>query len=101
MLNIDYAENGTEVKIALEGRLDANTSKDLKAKLGEIPESVTRADMDISKLEYTSSAGLRVILQLHNQLGQRGGRLTILKPNDTIVEVFEDTGLSDCLNIVR
>ena len=101
MLNIDYAENGTEVKIALEGRLDANTSKDLKAKLGEIPESVTRADMDISKLEYTSSAGLRVILQLHNQLGQRGGRLTILKPNDTIVDVFEDTGLSDCLNIVR
>ena len=101
MLNIGYTENGSEAKITLEGRLDANTSKDLKTKIGEIPESVLNADLNIADLEYTSSAGLRVILQLHNQLHQRGGKLVISKPNDTIAEVFEDTGLSDCLNIVR
>ncbi|MBO4374928.1 MAG: STAS domain-containing protein [Lachnospiraceae bacterium] len=101
MLSIDYTENGADAKLALEGRLDANTSKDLKTKVGEIPESILNIDMDISKLEYTSSAGLRVVLQLHNQLNQRGGKLVISHPNEVISEVFEDTGLSDCLNIVR
>ncbi len=101
MLNIDIQVNGSDAKIVLEGRLDANTSPELKEKMGRLPEEVKNIELDLEKIAYTSSAGLRVILQYHNQLNQRGGKLKLTRPNDNIMEVFEDTGLSDCLNIER
>ena len=99
MLNTDIQINGSDVKIVLEGRLDANTSPGLKEEMGKLPESVKNIELDVQKVSYTSSAGLRVILQYHNQLNQRGGKLTVSHPNETLMEVFEDTGLLDCLNI--
>ncbi len=101
MLNIDISTQGNAAVVDLEGRLDARTTPELKEKLGAIPEEVNNIEIHIDKLTYVSSAGLRVILQYHNQLKQRGGELIVLKPNDSIMEVFKDTGLSDCLNISR
>ena len=99
MLNTDIQINGDQAKVVLEGRLDANTSPEFKDKLAGLPEEVKNMVMDIEKVTYTSSAGLRVILQYHNQMGQRGGKLTVSHPNPNIMGVFEDTGLTDCLNI--
>ncbi len=101
MLNIDISTQGNTVVVDLEGRLDASTSPELKEKLGAMHEEVNNLELHIDKLAYVSSAGLRVILQYHNQLKQRGGKLVVFKPNDLIMEVFEDTGLSGCLNISR
>ncbi len=100
MLKINISENPSGTLLALEGKLNADTSKELKSRLSEIPEDVTRIELDLENLIYTSSAGLRVILQLHNQLNERGGKLTVSRANETIREVFDDTGLSGCLNLI-
>ncbi len=99
MLNIDIKTDGNSANAVLEGRLDVNTSSELKEKVGGLSEDITNIDLDLEKLSYTSSAGLRVILQIHNQLKQRGGKLVLTHPNEVIMEVLEDTGLADCLNI--
>ncbi len=101
MLNTDIKINGDQAKVVLEGRLDTNTAPELKEKMGKLPEEIREIVLDIEKVTYTSSAGLRVILQYHNQMGQRNGKLTVTHPNDNIMEVFEDTGLAGCLNIER
>lgn len=101
MLNINVTENGTDVKIELEGKLDAVTSKDLHARIAQLSDNVLHVEIDMENLAYISSAGLRVLLALHNSLKQRGGSLKILHVSDPLMEVFEDTGLATALIFVR
>ena len=90
--------NGTELKIALEGRLDTVTAPELEAELNQIPENAESLTMDFSKLEYISSAGLRVLLSAHKTMSARGG-MKITNVNEIVQEVFEVTGFSDILTI--
>ena len=90
--------NGTELKIALEGRLDTMTAPELEAELNQNLENVETLILDLSKLEYISSAGLRVLLAAHKRMSAKG-RMKVLHVNESISEVFDVTGFSDILMI--
>lgn len=92
--NID----GNKLTVALEGRLDTMTAPEFEASIKPDLDSVECADLDLEKLEYVSSAGLRVILTIHKALAGKGG-LVVKNPNETVSEVFEVTGFSDILDI--
>ena len=53
---------------------------------------------DMSKLEYISSAGLRVLLSSHKIMNKQG-KMIVRGANDAIMEIFEVTGFADLLNI--
>ncbi len=90
--------NGKDLTIALEGRLDTMTSpeleKELQGSLGEA-DSLT---LDFSKLDYISSAGLRVLLSAHKIMSGKGG-MKVTHVNEIVAEVFDVTGFADILNI--
>ena len=90
--------NGTELEIALEGRLDTMTAPELEAELKRSLDGAESLIMDFSKLDYISSAGLRVLLSAHKTMSGRKG-MKIQKVNEIIQEVFEVTGFSDILTI--
>ena len=98
MLNINKALDGNKLTVALEGRLDTTTAPqletDLKASLSGVKEVV----MDFAKLEYISSAGLRVLLSAQKIMNKQGS-MKLINVNDTIQEIFEVTGFSDILTI--
>ena len=98
MIITKTAENGV-LNIALEGRLDTNTAPQLEAELKNSLSGVTELDLDLSGLEYISSAGLRVLLAAQKAMN-RQGRMTIHNVGETIMEVFEITGFVDILTIV-
>ena len=99
MLNINKTiENGSAV-YALEGRLDTVTAPDLENDLKDSLEGVTSLTLDFSKLEYISSAGLRVLLSAQKTMNKQG-EMKIVSVNDTIMEIFEVTGFVDILTIV-
>ena len=52
--------NGTSLTVALEGRLDTTTAPELEQALKESMDAATELTLDFSKLDYISSAGLRV-----------------------------------------
>jgi anti-sigma B factor antagonist len=54
--------------------------------------------MDFEKLDYISSAGLRVLLSAHKIMSKKGG-MKIVKVNEIVDEVFEVTGFKDILDI--
>lgn len=89
---------GDCLTIALEGRLDTNTAPELEAALKNTLPGVDKLVIDLEKLDYLSSAGLRVLLAAHKELMGRKG-LTIRNANELILEVFDVTGFSDILNI--
>lgn len=90
--------NGTNLEIALEGRLDTTTAPELEAELNKDLGSAESLTMDFSKLEYISSAGLRVLLSAHKAMSVKGG-MTVKNVNEIVREVFEVTGFSDILTI--
>ena len=98
MLNITKSiENGKGI-IALEGRLDTSTSPALEAELDASLDDLSELILDFEKLEYISSAGLRVLLSVYKQMS-RQGVMKLTHVNETIMEIFEVTGFSDILTI--
>ena len=61
-MTIHKHENDTELTLALEGRLDTTTSPELEKLLKESLDGITLLVFDLEKLDYISSAGLRVLL---------------------------------------
>ena len=99
MLNITKSTENNALTIALEGRLDTTTAPELEAELKAALPGVVSLTMDMSKLEYISSAGLRVLLSAQKIMNKQG-EMKITGVNDVIMEIFEVTGFSDILNIV-
>ena len=97
-MNIIKTKEGSTLNLALEGRLDTTTAPQLEAALHGAMEGVTELNMDFEKLEYLSSAGLRVILAAQKTMNKQG-KMVIRHVNETISEVFEITGFSDILTI--
>ena len=97
-MTINKEQNGTELKVALEGRLDTTTAPELETALKDSFDGLTALHFDFSKLEYISSAGLRVLLSAQKSMNKQGAR-DISGVNETIMEVFEVTGFSDILTI--
>lgn len=98
-MNIEKTENGTEVTLALSGRLDTVTAPQLEEKIQESLSGTEKLNLDFEKLEYLSSAGLRVLLTAHKAMMKSGGELEIRHVNEVIHEVFEVTGFLDVLHI--
>ena len=84
--------------IALEGRLDTNTAPDLEKELKESTEGITELILDLEKLEYISSAGLRVLLAAQKTMAKKGG-MKLIHVNDLIMEILDVTGFVDILEI--
>ena len=97
-MNMTKNQNGTELTIALEGRLDTTTAPELEQALKQDLEGATALTLDFSRLDYISSAGLRVLLSAHKALSRKGG-MKVTHVNEIVNEVFEVTGFSDILTI--
>ena len=90
--------NGSSLNVALEGRLDTTTAPELEKELKDSMDEATELSLDFEKLEYISSAGLRVLLSAHKAMSKKGG-LKVVNVNDMVKEVFDVTGFADILNI--
>ena len=97
-MTIDKKANGSELTIALTGRLDTTTSPQLEAELSTCLNGVKELILDMAGLEYLSSAGLRVILAAQKVMNKQGS-MVVRHVNDTVNEVFEITGFVDILTI--
>ena len=98
MLNIAKTIDNGKAVFALEGRLDTVTAPELEKEMKASLEGVSELTMDFGKLEYISSAGLRVLLSAQKIMNKQG-EMKILNVNETIMEIFEVTGFADILTI--
>lgn len=97
-MKIDKSIENGKVCYALEGRLDTTTAPELERELKGDMESADQLTLDFSKLDYISSAGLRVLLSAHKVMSKKGG-MVVTNVNEMVSEVFEVTGFSDILDI--
>lgn len=99
MLNIVKKQDGDALTVELSGRLDTNTAPGFQAEMEPLLGGVSKLTLDIEKLDYISSAGLRVLLFLQQELEGRGKPLVLCHVSDIIRDVFDVTGFLDFLVI--
>ena len=88
------------VVFQLEGRLDAATAPTAQEQLLKSAVGYTSITLDLSLLQYISSAGLRVLLALQKQANKQGCEMTLTNVSPAIMEVFEMTGFLGFLHVV-
>ncbi len=98
-MTINKIANGTELTVALDGRLDTTTAPQLDDELKNALNGVTKLDFDLAKLEYISSAGLRVLLSAQKVMNKQG-EMVVKNASEEIKEIFEVTGFVDILTIL-
>ena len=99
-INIRESDN---IKIMdLNGNLDTNTAPDVESQLSRlIDEGTNNILINLEKLEYISSAGLRVFLATGKRIKSVGGKFELCDLNETVQEVFDMSGFSTILNVYK
>ncbi len=98
MLNINKEKNAENLVVTLEGRLDTTTAPQLENELKDSMDGITELKFDVAKLEYISSAGLRVLLSAQKIMNKQGN-MVVANVSEEVMEIFEVTGFSDILTI--
>lgn len=94
-------QKNEEVTCIIDGRIDTQSSPDLQIEFEKIlDEEVKKFTLDFEKVNYLSSAGLRVILWLQKKVSAiDGGAVKVINANDEVYEVFDMTGFTDFLPV--
>ena len=95
-MTIKKTQEGTTLTVVLEGELNTQTAPQLEAELPADMEGVDLLILDLTAVQYLSSAGLRVILVAQQSLADRGG-VTVRGASEDLREIFEVTGLDEIL----
>jgi anti-anti-sigma factor len=92
--------NGVKV-VQIEGELDTGSSPEAQKQLDQLREQgAKKILLDLAKLDFISSAGLRVLLATAQELKQDGGDLRVCSLNETVKEVFDISGVSTLLTVL-
>ncbi|MDO4405180.1 MAG: STAS domain-containing protein [Atopobiaceae bacterium] len=93
--------DGTKAVVTPVGKLTVQTAPELDAAIEGLDANIMELEINLSELDYISSAGLRVLVSTQKMMTTRGGTMTLVSPNDDVYEVFDMTGLAEVLTIVR
>lgn len=97
-MQINKTIDNDSLTIALEGRLDTLTAPQLDAEIQGKLDGVKSLTFDFKKLDYISSAGLRILLMAQKIMNKQGS-MVVKNASSEIKEIFEVTGFCDILTI--
>jgi anti-sigma B factor antagonist len=91
---IEKKINDIEI-IAISGRIDVNSAKDLESFVDGIIDNNSKIVFDLEDTEYISSSGLRVFLASLKKLKNKNGEMRLASPQPTIRNILDISGLSN------
>jgi anti-anti-sigma factor len=92
---VQIKEEGKVLVAALSGQLDTRSAPQLEKALdAALAKGSTELLVDCSRLDFVTSAGLRVLLMTGKRLAGAGGKLALCALNPSVREVFEISGFA-------
>lgn len=96
-MNLNTAFEEKTCTITIEGSIDALTSRELEQAVNDAAPQCEKMVLDMTKVDYISSAGLRVVVGANHTVGK--DNLTLRGLSDNVMEIFRLTGFTKYLNI--
>ncbi len=97
-MEIEKKLNADELTVIVDGRLDTTTAPQFEDEVRSSLDNIKTLVFDFEKLEYISSAGLRVLLAMQKIMNKQGSMI-VKNVNETVMDVFDVTGFVDILTI--
>ena len=99
-MKLETSEDNGIVTVRLEGSLDGKTAPEAREQLQRLLAANTKLILDLSNVDYLSSAGLRLLLVLYRELAARKGKLVLLGVSEDIRSVMSHTGFLSFFTLV-
>lgn len=100
MLEFQVSEITQVTLIEVTGRVDGLSAEELRQALAEeIQRGAKRVVLDLSRVSYMSSAGLRELVAAYRRLQEQGGDLRLAQPSSRVQDVLEMSGLDTIFQI--
>ncbi len=101
-MEIAVSDAGEIKVVRIEGKLDTQSSPHAQAQLTQlIDQGATKLVVNFEKLDYISSAGLRILLAVAKRLKGDSGELRICSLNEVVQEVFDISGFTTILTVTK
>ena len=98
-MEVCFNTNENIVIITVEGSIDSKTAGDLQMQiLGKVSET-NNVLLDLYKVDFVSSAGLRVLLLIYRQIKSKNGKVILVGVSDEIRDVMSMTGFINFFSI--
>lgn len=97
-MKIDKIQNENTLTLVLDGELDSSQSKLLEEEIHNIKDDISNLILDLEKLEYTSSAGIRMFLLANKTMKEKNGTLKLIKVNANVYEILKMAALTEVLH---
>ena len=99
-MQFEKSDDGTVLKLTLDKKLSAVTADQLEKDLEKNLAGVKDFTIDMAKLAYVSSAGLRVLLKAQKYITRKeNGTMKIINAVPEVMKIFSTTGFNEILNI--
>lgn len=100
-MNLSSEKIGATLVVSAAGQLNSANAAEAESQLmGLMDDAVHHWVLDLSRLDYISSAGLRVVLLVAKRLKQNAGRLVLCSLQPNVLEVFDISGFLAILTVV-
>jgi anti-sigma B factor antagonist len=99
-MKLEMLEDNGVLTVRLEGSLDGKTAPEAREQLQGLLAANSKLILDLSKVDYLSSAGLRLLLVLYRELAARKGKLVLLGVSEDIRTVMSHTGFLSFFTVV-
>jgi anti-anti-sigma factor len=100
-MNITTTKEGKWTVILLSGRFDAQTATDVENEIRRILDNNKYIAVDLSEIQYMSSAGLRVLLSTLKLVKHQSGSMLLVSPKQNVLEVLELSGFAKIFMITE
>ena len=98
-MTITKLQSGDAVTLQVEGRVDTNTSPELQKAILESFQSAAKLTLDLEKVVYVSSAGLRALLLGQKTAASKGAAMELIHVAPTVKTVLDSVGFSKILTL--
>ena len=100
-MTVEMQKDSEVLNVKIAGSLDIKTAPELRKQLQGELQDVNSIIFDLEKTDYTSSAGLRVLLEAFQVIHKKGGTMTMKNVNDTFYDILQISGFTEFLDIQR
>jgi anti-sigma B factor antagonist len=98
-MNVSIKESGAVYIVEVEGSIDSKTAPELQQSVLDVVTKAQHVVLDLSKVSFVSSAGLRVLLMVYRQLKAKDGKVVLVGLSAEIKEVMFMTGFINFFEI--
>jgi len=100
-MKLETSEENDILTVRLEGSLDGKTAPEAREQLQRFLAANSKLILDLSNVDYLSSAGLRLLLVLYRELTARKGKLALLGVSEDIRTVMSHAGCVSFFTLVE